>query len=566
MTIEELIKTQPHSLSRRAYDFAFKVHRGQKRLSGEPYFNHVVGTAQSLLDWRLDEVSIAAGLLHDVVEDSDYTIEDLQKEFGDEVAFLVDGVTKLGRLKYRGAERQVESLRKMILALSQDLRVVLIKLADRLYNMRTLDALPPHKQKRIALETSEIYAPLAYRLGMQRLSGELQDLAFPYLYPQEHTWLREQVKNRYHIREAYLRRIAPKVEEALKEASIDILNIDFRAKRYSSLYKKLLRYEMDVEKIHDLIAFRIVVTSLPDCYNALGIIHQLFPPVPGRIKDYIALPKPNGYQSIHTTVFGPEQRAIEFQIRTQEMHDEAENGIAAHWAYEQTKGTGAYVKRTSSFADMNDITWVHQLRSWQEKFADSEEFIESLKVDFFKDRIFCLTPQGEVVDLPLGSTPVDFAYQIHSEIGNQCVGARVNQKFVPLDYELSSSDVVEIAIQKNKKPSVSWLNFVKTSNARDHIRAVLRSSRSQNGLLRQAARESELRLTVYDRPGLLRDIVETISRSHVNVLSVTTNPISKSRLQLFKIKCNTVNKEKLQKLLLKLKGTKEVKETSYLLS
>jgi GTP pyrophosphokinase len=463
------------NLIRRAFKFAENAHRGILRKSGEPYFKHSYETALKLAEWRLDDATIAAGLLHDVAEDTKFTIEDIKKEFGEEIAFLVNGVTKLGHLKYRGVKAQAENLRKLILALSQDIRVILIKLADRLHNMKTLNVLPPQKQKRIALETSEIYAPLAYRLGMQNLAGELEDLAFPYLYPTEYQWLMENVKERYEERMEYLEKVKPIVEKTLANANINVIKIDYRAKRYSSLYKKLKRYDMNLEQIYDLVAQRIIVDNIENCYSVLGIIHQLWPPLPGRIKDYIALPKPNGYQSLHTTVFCLDNRPTEFQIRTAKMHEEAENGIAASWLYAQKKGAKEYIDKKAIFADKKELFWVEQLRNWQKEFTDPKEFIDSLKIDFLKDRIFVITPRGEVKDLPADSTPVDFAYQIHSDIGDQCCGAKVNNRIVPLDYKLQSGDVVEILVQKNKKPSESWLTFVKTELARKRIKSQVKN-------------------------------------------------------------------------------------------
>lgn len=468
-------------LLERAFRVAEEAHHGQNRQSGEPYFRHVYFTALTLMEWRLDAPTIIAGLLHDTVEDTQYTLEQVRRDFGDEVAFLVDGVTKLGHIKYRGVKAQAENLRKMVLALSQDLRVVLIKLADRLHNMQTLAPLPPVKQKRIAMETYEIYAPLAYRLGMQNLAGELEDLAFPYLYPEEYVWLQKNVTEKYEERERYLEKIKPILAKALADNGILILNIDFRAKRWSSLWKKLKRYDMNVEQVYDLVAKRIIVRTVEDCYAALGVIHQLWPPLPGRIKDYIALPKPNGYRSLHTTVFCEDNRPTEFQIRTLEMHEEAENGIAAHWIYAEAKDTADYAERKTPIAARRKFSWITQLREWQKQFPGSQEFLDSLKVDFFRDRIFVITPKGEVVDLPAGSTPVDFAYQIHSEVGDQCSGARVNDKIVSLEYKLQSGDVVEILVQKSKRPSESWINFVKTATAKKRVRAALREKKKVKG-------------------------------------------------------------------------------------
>ncbi len=557
LKVEKLIKE--NEFIRKAYNLAEESHRGQKRKSGDPYLNHVLATAELVLEWGLDQTSIAAALLHDVVEDTEYPIEKIKSEFGDEVAFIVEGVTKLGKIKYRGIERQVENLRRMILALSQDIRVIIVKLADRLHNMRTLNALPPQKQKRIALETMEVYAPIAYRLGMQKISGDLEDISFPYIYPREYRWLIEHTKEKYEKREKYLEKVKPVVAEALEKSGIKVLAIDSRAKRYASLYKKLLRFDMDVDKIYDLVALRVMVKNVEDCYAALGILHNIWPPLPNRIKDYIALPKPNGYRSLHTTVFCIDNVITEIQIRTQEMHEEAETGIAAHWIYEQVRNLGDYLEKKSPTVDKKELYWVQQLRNWQKEFTNPDEFLESLKIDFFKDRIFAITPKGEVIDLPSGVTPVDFAYQIHTEIGNTCVGARVNGKIVPLDYELRSGDIVEILTQKNKKPSESWLTFVKTGHARNHIRFAIKTK--SETLSAKELKGSELRITVEDKPGLISEITMIISRSHVNITAVNT--ITNSRFPSLRIKCDLVNKEKIEKLLIKLKKIKEIKEISY---
>ena len=495
-----------------------------------------------------------------MVEDTPATLEEVKETFGEEIAFLVNGVTKLGRIKYRGREVQAETLRKMVLAMAEDLRVVLIKLSDRRHNMQTLKVLPPQKQKRIAQETMEIYSPLAYRLGMQRLSGELEDLAFPYIYPREYRWLIENVADRYEQREKYLRKIQPIVEKALRETGITPVTEDFRAKRYASLYKKLLHYDMDLDKIHDLVAFRLILSTVEDCYAALGVIHKLWPPIPGRIKDYIAMPKPNGYRSLHTTVLCQDQKIVEFQIRTREMHDEAENGIAAHWAYEQIKGTKGYIKRTASTAPKRETAWVEQLRAWQKEFTDPKEFIESIKIDFFKDRIFVITPKGEVVDLPQGATPIDFAYAIHTDVGNQCVGAKVNGKIVSLDYKLHSQDIVDIITQKGKKPSTAWLGIAVTGSAKSKIRSAVKEKR---GILHDIKKTTEFKVTAEDEIGVLKDVAHVISRSHVNVLSINSSREKHGRFHVMKIKCGTDDKERILKIILKLKGIKAVKEVEY---
>lgn len=552
---------QNSDLVKRAYGFAKKAHQGQKRKNGEPYFNHCIAAAESVSEWGLDDQTVAAALLHDVVEDTPHPLEEIKKEFGEDVAFLVDGVTKIGKVRYRGIEAKVENLRKFILYLSKDIRVILVKLADRLHNMRTLYAVHPQKQKRIALETMEIYAPLAYRLGMQKLSGELEDLAFPYIYPEEHKWLIETVKERYEERENYSQRFKPIIEETLKKNEINIIRTDSRAKRYTSLYKKMLRYEMNIDQIFDLVAIRVIVPTIEDCYAALGVIHKAWPPVPGRIKDYIALPKPNGYKSLHTVVFGPENKQTEIQIRTEQMHDEAEYGIAAHFAYNQAKGTKAYIDRRVTLADKKELQWIKQLQGWQKNFTNPEEFLQSLKIDFFKDRILALTPKGEVIDLPSGATPVDFAYQIHSEIGNQCVGAKINGKMVALNTELHSGDVVEIIIQKNKKPSESWLGFVKTSHARHHVKSAVRHE--DRNLMKNEPTKVEIKLVADSTAGLLKNITDAITRSHFNIHSVNTQG---GKSPVLKIITGIAAKDKADKLMLKLKNLKGVKEATFRLS
>ncbi len=558
--IKELIKTS--NLLRRAYDFAEIAHKGQKRKNGEPYFNHSIAAAENVAEWGLDEATIASALLHDVLEDTPRTLVDIKREFGDEIAFIVDGVTKIGRVKYRGIEARVENLRKFILALSEDIRVILVKLGDRLHNMRTLDALPPQKQNRIALETMEIYAPLAYRLGMHRLSGELEDLSFPYIYPQEYKWLLKNMKEKYDEREKYAEGLRLILEEEFNKNNTPFVTINSRAKRYTSLYKKLLKYDMDFDQVYDLVATRIIVPTIADCYAALGIIHKTYTPLPKLFKDYIAIPKPNGYQSIHTTVFGPNNKITEVQIRTPEMQEQAEYGIAAHWAYQQHKDSKGYSRRRASIADSKELLWVKQLSTWQKGFTNPEDFLHSLKIDFFNDRILAITPTGEVIDLPAGATPVDFAYQIHSAIGNAATAAKVNGKIVPLHGELKSGDVVEIVTQKNKSPSESWLDFVKTGYAKNHIKAALRQK--SNSLSKVTPTKIEVKINTILCPGLINTISEIITRSHLHILSVNTpSNDHASQIQLLKIQLPVITKDKMDKLTAKLKAIKEVKDIIY---
>lgn len=453
-----------------AFDFAQNAHEGQVRFSGEPYFSHVYETARYLLTRNLDAETIAAGFLHDVPEDTAITIEEIEKKFGGDIAFLVRGVTKLAQVRYQHTpESQTENLRKMLLATAEDIRVVLIKLADRYHNMQTLSAVPADKQYRIARETLEIYAPLAHRLGIGELKGQLEDLAFPYVLPKEHERLVKESGPHYNALTEYLARVMPHIRTELQKEGVFPLSINSRAKHLYSLYKKLLKEDKELDKIYDIAAVRIIVSDVAQCYRTLGAIHTLFKPLPGRIKDYIAMPKPNGYQSLHTTVFCLEGRIIEIQIRTQQMHEEAENGIAAHWAYSES----GKPKKGALLAH-NKLNWVTQLREWQNTPLGSDEFLESLKIDFFKNRIFVFTPTGDVIDLPEGATPIDFAYQIHSDIGDHCSGARVNQKMVSLNTILKNGDIVEIITQKNKMPNKSWLTLAKTSSARTKIRANLK--------------------------------------------------------------------------------------------
>ncbi len=562
MIIKDLIKKDPHGAVARAYAFAEKAHKGQRRKNGEAYFNHALAAARNVASWNLDEQSVAAALLHDVLEDTNTSLDTIKKEFGEEIAFLVDGVTKIGKIKYRGIENQVENLRKMLLALSEDIRVIIIKLGDRLHNMQTLSSVPHQKQRRIALETMEIYSPIAYRLGMQHLSGELEDLAFPYIYPQEYSWLKKEVKDAYTKRTKYLEKVKNALIQELNKNKLEPVFIDFRAKRYASLYKKLLRYDMDISKIYDLVALRVVMKDVSECYAALGIVHNLWPPLPGRIKDYIAMPKPNGYRSLHTTIICMDEIMTEIQIKTKEMHEEAENGIAAHWLYEQTKGTEGYLNKKSISPSKKELQWVLQLRNWQKEFSNPEEFLDSLKIDFLKDRIFAITPKGEVVDLPVGATPVDFAYQIHSAIGDSCSGARVNGKIVPLDHVLQSGNVVEIITQKNKKPSSSWLNFVKTGGAKNKIKSALKGSDSL--AVSNRPPQIEFKITAEDKVGLLKDVTTIISRAHINIVSVNSGGgQGASKFHVLKILCDNVSKEKAEKLAIKIKSVKEVREIGY---
>lgn len=471
------------ALIKKAYIFGNHAHKGQKRASGEPYMVHPLYIAIHLAKDNMDVQTITAALLHDIIEDTPITYEQLKKEFGQDVANLVEGMTKLDRVKIKKSwlfpinpieqtqlkqkqyERHVESLRKMLIAMSKDIRIVMIKLYDRLHNMETLDALPERKQKRIAKETLEIYAPIAHRLGMGQLKGILEDLAFRYVYTKEYQETKKLAGKEYQYKEKYLEKARRKIVKEMAKNNIELLKIHGRKKHLYSLWKKLQYYDHDIKKIYDIVALRIVVKNTEDCYKLLGIIHKIWKPLIGRIKDYIAMPKPNGYQSLHTTVFGPDGEIIEIQIRTTEMHEKAEYGIAAHWHYSKHYKHAEIMSKQS-------YTWVKELAQFQENFTDKQEWSELLKLDFFKDRIFAFTPQGDVHDLPMGATPVDFAYSIHSEVGDSIIGTKVNEKIVKLDYQIQNGDIVEI-ITSNKStgPKRDWLKFVKTSKAKDKIRA-----------------------------------------------------------------------------------------------
>lgn len=453
-----------------AYDFADLAHQEQKRLSGEPYMIHSLSTAITLAEMKLNLPIIMAGLLHDVPEDTAVSLAEIKKNFGPDVASMVEGITKLGKLKYRGLERYIENLRKMFVAIATDIRVIIIKFADRLHNLKTLEVQPEKKRLRIALESLEIYAPIANRLGMGEMKGQLEDLSFKYVNPQEYAWISQLVTESYQQRKKWLDEIKDITKKELKSSHIQILSFHGRVKHLYSLYQKLLRYHRDINCIYDLVALRIIVKDLADCYATLGVIHKLWRPLPGRIKDYISQPKPNGYQSLHTTVFGSEGRVVEFQIRTQKMHEEAEYGIAAHWRYDE-QGAAIPAKQ---------IAWVKELASLQKDSLSRLRDLEHLKIDVFQNHIFVFTPKGDVIDLPEAASPIDFAYAIHTDLGNQCVGARINDQLSSIDTPLKSGDVIEILVDKNRQgPNIDWLKFAKTNTARNHIKTYAKKSLTQ---------------------------------------------------------------------------------------
>lgn len=452
-----------------AYDFAVKAHANQKRKNGEPYIQHCLHTAFVLIQIKADMETVIAGLLHDIPEDTEYALADIEKNFGKTVADLVEGITKLSKIKYRGIERYRESLRKMFLAMARDLRVILIKFADRLHNLRTLESLPLEKRQRIARETMEIYAPIAGLLGIWRLKWQIEDICFKHLYPEEYKKLayKYEVEKKLEHHQ-YIQKIKNMLGAKLKEEKIPF-SIASRFKHLYSIYLKLQKKDRRFDEIYDVFALRIIVPDIANCYKTLGIIHSLWRPNAGRFKDYIAVPKPNGYQALHTTVYGPERKSTEFQIRTKEMDENAKYGIAAHWSYKMSGAHGADLKKQP--------TWVKELLNIQKETENTHDFIKQIKFDVFRDRIFIFTPKNDVFDLPEGSTTIDFAYYVHSNIGNQAVSALVNDKIAPLDQKLKNGDLVEIITDKKRKnPSRDWLKFVKTSTARNKIKQNLKHS------------------------------------------------------------------------------------------
>jgi len=452
----------------KAFRFASKYHEGQTRDSGEPYLVHPVMVAHILADMRMDFIAMETGLLHDVVEDTSVTVDQVRKEFGEDVARCVDGVTKLTKLDFFSAEdRQAESFRKMLLAMVEDIRVIMVKLADRMHNMRTLGYLGPERRERIARETIEIYAPIAHRLGMGKVRGELEDLAFQHLEPDAYQEILRSIESRRHSNEEFLAEIRQVVEAELRREGIPA-RIDGRLKRPYSVFQKLRRQKITVNEVYDLMALRIITDSVKNCYAALGVIHNKWRPIPGRIKDFIAIPRPNLYQSLHTSVVGPHGQTFEVQIRTEEMHRIAEEGIAAHWKYKEG--------RKGPAADDQRIAWLRHLVEWQRDIQDPGEFMSTLKVDLYPEEVYTFTPRGKVLVLPRDATPIDFAYAIHSDVGHTCVGAKVNGRIVPLRSSLRNGDIVEIMTQAGHEPSKDWLAFVKTSRARNKIKHVINAS------------------------------------------------------------------------------------------
>jgi GTP pyrophosphokinase len=476
--IEKVRASNPEAdveLLRRAYVFSAFEHKGQVRHSGEPYLVHPLEVADLLADLKLDVVAIAAGLLHDIVEDTTTPIERITELFGPDVGHVVEGVTKLGAISFSSSEeRQAENFRKMLLAMVDDIRVILVKLADRLHNMRTLHHLPEERRVKIAQETRDIYAPIANRLGMSKVKNELEELAFKYLEPKAYESLRSRVESRRRATEGMIEELKTTITAKLAEAQVPVISIDGRIKRLFSIHQKLKRQKIDLDQVYDLVALRIITASVKDCYGALGIIHQTWSPVPGRIKDFIATPRPNGYQSLHTSVVSERGFPFEVQIRSSEMHRTAEEGIAAHWKYKEG--------RVGAGRDEQYFVWLRQLLEWQQEVRDPQEFLQNLKIELYPEEVYIFTPKGEVKALPRDASPIDFAYSVHTDVGHQCVGARVNGKMVQLRTRLRNGDIVEVITAPGHKPSRDWLNFVVTSRARNKIRHFIHAEEKTRSL------------------------------------------------------------------------------------
>ena len=501
------------SMIQKAYEVAREAHKDQKRKSGEPYIIHPLCVAIILADLELDKETIVAGLLHDAVEDTWMTIEEVEKEFSAEVALLVDGVTKLGQLSYSAdkVELQAENLRKMFLAMAKDIRVILIKLADRLHNMRTLQYMRPEKQQEKARETMDIYAPIAMRLGISKIKVELDDLSLKYLKPDVYYDLVDKVALRKSERQEFVNNIVKQVKQHMDEASIKA-QVDGRIKHFFSIYKKMVNQDKTIDQIYDLFAVRILVDTVKDCYAALGVIHEMYKPIPGRFKDYIAMPKPNMYQSLHTTLIGPNGQPFEIQIRTFEMHKTAEYGIAAHWKYKESSDGKVPVDKREE----EKLNWLRQILEWQKDMSDNREFMSLLKndLDLFADSVYCFTPQGDVKNLPNGSTPIDFAYSVHSAVGNRMVGARVNGKLVPIEYQIKNGDRIEIITSQNSQgPSRDWLNLVKSTQAKNKINQWFKKELKEDNILKgkdmltQYAKPKGYKLGIYTKPQFLESVM-----------------------------------------------------------
>ncbi|WP_461833703.1 RelA/SpoT family protein [Desulfothermus sp.] len=506
------------ALIEKAYVYSASAHAGQFRLSGEPYLSHPLEVSNILVDLKLDAPTVASGLLHDTVEDTRVTIEDIQNNFGQEVADIVDGVTKIGKMTFESKQTaQAENIRKMILAMAKDLRVILVKLADRLHNMRTLEFQNPIKRRLISQETLEIYSPISHRLGLYKIKVELDDLSLKYLKPDVYNRISNWIKQHRLLGKDYVKKVISKLEQILEQNNIKG-RVSGRQKHIYSIYQKMKKQRLPLDQVYDLIAFRIIVETIKDCYTTLGIVHSKWPPVPGRFKDYISMPKPNMYQSLHTTVIGPDGEQIEIQIRTEKMHYIAEYGVAAHWKYKD--------KKIINPKDEKRFSWLRQILDWERDLKDPKEFIQSLKIDLFEDEVYVFTPNRDVLALPQGATPVDFAYMIHSEVGDRCVGAKVNGKLVPLDTKLKNGDLVEIITNPNHKPSRDWLKFVKTAKAKARIRHWIKTEERATSIslakeiLEKEAKKLGINLQKELKKGTLEKVAEEFSYKTVEDLLV----------------------------------------------
>jgi len=512
---------------KQAYEFSDKAHAGQKRISGRPYIEHCIEVAFFLAELHMDSATIVAGMVHDVVEDTKFTLEDIRRQFGDEVADLVDGVTKISRVNFNSIEeQQVDYFRKMLLSMARDIRVILIKLADRLHNMRTLDYLPPEKRKRIAQETRDVYCPLAHRFGINKAKIELEDLSLKYLEPEVYEQLKLRVKETREEREAYIDKVVSPIKEALSKDGI-IATVYGRAKHLNSINRKIRVRQVQFDQIFDLLAIRVIVNNERECYHALGTIHSMWKPIPERFHDYMANPKPNGYRSLHTTVFGPNNKMVEIQIRTHQMHYVAENGIAAHWLYKEG--------RQQMSKDDRQMVWLRDILEWQKDLTKPYEFIEYLKIDLYSEDIFVFTPKGKLIHLPKGSTPLDFAFQIHTEVGIHCAGAKINGRLQPLSTELNSGDMVEVLTNPNRTPSHDWLKLIKTSGARSKIKRWLNQSGYDQSvnlgkeIIERKLKELRLKMPPDDK---LQECAEQLNQKSVNDLFAAIGSGSMNHRQL----------------------------------
>lgn len=560
----------------KAYDVAAKAHANQRRKSGEPYIIHPLGVATILAELQMDETTLAAAFLHDVVEDTETTLDQLKEMFGVKVADLVDGVTKLGKIEYISKEdQQIENYRKMFLAMAKDIRVIMIKLADRLHNMRTMKYMPVHKQQSISRETMEVYAPLAHRLGIYTIKWELEDLAFRYMEPEIYYDLVEQVKVKRREREAMIHEAMVEIKEHLDEQHIKC-EIQGRPKNFYSIYKKMQRDHKELSEIYDLLAIRVLVDTVADCYGTLGVVHSLWRPIPGRVKDYIAVPKSNMYQSLHTTVLYHNGQPLEIQIRTFEMHRISEFGIAAHWRYKESGGKSNMPSGGDKDFEAK-LSWLRQLLEWHKDMSDSRDFVNTVKMDVFADEVFVFTPRGDVIDLPVGSVPIDFAYRIHTDVGNRCVGAKVNGRIVPLDYKLSNGDIVEVITSKQATgPSRDWMNIVGSSDTRNKIRSWFKKERREENIAKgREMLEKETKRLGYDIKVLLKaDKLKTVAASFrldgeealyasVGYGGVTLNGVMSKLVELYKKEQKLTVTKDLSQLLAELKPRRSKAKASH---